>query len=376
MTTITFHPSMDNWTANDLLSLDFDQVLLANSTQIAGYAGSVYVSFTGNFSYNSYGLSGGTLRSLSFTENGVPLLTYTDMQVNLLNLLYGTGVDQALFGGSDTVISYWNTGSVYSMGNGNDRLTLGTGDDFVDGGAGIDTLVLGTPYQPARTQPFGDDGVIVSSAKGYDTLQSVEILEFAGKKVGLVTGTEVRDRLVGDIYAGVTIDQIFGGSGNDSLSGRSGNDRLLGGAGNDTLNGGAGRDLLNGGAGNDTLLGQSGADTLLGRSGADRLSGGAGNDRLSGGVGNDILAGESGDDVLSGGAGRDRFQFSKGDGADRITDFQIGLDLIEIDSGAARLGDLGFTRKGGDVLISFADVTVLVENVTVADLRDADNFLF
>ncbi|MGD9865954.1 MAG: calcium-binding protein [Pseudodonghicola sp.] len=358
MTTITFHPSMDNWTANDLLSLDFDQVLVANSTQITGYAGSVYVSFTGDFSYNSFGLSGGTLRGLSFSENGVPLMTYTDMHVNVLNLLYGAGVEQALFGGSDTVISYWNTGSIYSMSYGNDRLTLGTGDDFVDGGAGIDTLVLGTPYQPARIRPFGDDGVIVSSAKGYDTLQSVEILEFAGKTVGLVTGTEVRDRLVGDIYAGVTIDQIFGGRGNDSLSGRSGNDRLLG------------------GAGNDTLLGQSGADTLLGQGGADRLSGGTGNDRLSGGVGNDILAGESGDDVLSGDAGRDRFQFGKGDGADRITDFQIGLDLIEIDSGAARLGDLEFARKGGDVLISFADVTVLVENVTVADLRDADNFLF
>ncbi|MEB0161090.1 M10 family metallopeptidase C-terminal domain-containing protein, partial [Pseudomonas sp. AH2 (2023)] len=50
--------------------------------------------------------------------------------------------------------------------------------------------------------------------------------------------------------------------------------------------------------------------------------GDAGNDRLEGGTGNDIL---------NGGAGADVFEFERGDGRDRIADFQNGLDRIELD---------------------------------------------
>lgn len=378
MTTITIHPAMNSWTESDFLSMDFDNVTSPSitPTQLSGYIDGVYVRFTGTFIYNSYGLSGGTVQTISFSDQGAPLMTMSEMSLGVMNLLYGIGVDRAMFGGNDTVISYWNVGSSYAMGAGYDRLTLGSGDDLVDGGSGIDTLVLGTPYRPGQIKPFGDGGVTVDSAMGHDTLQFVEILEFSNKKVGLITGSGLRDEMVGDIYGGVVDDNMFGGRGNDTLTGRSGDDRLLGGGGRDLLDGGTGRDLLNGGTGNDTLLGLGGADTLLGLGGDDRLSGGRGNDRLNGGAGHDVLGGESGNDVLTGGAGYDRFQFSKGDGNDRITDFEIGLDIIDIGRGARSLDDLEFTRKGADVLISFANVTVLVEDVKIADLRDADNFFF
>ncbi len=53
---------------------------------------------------------------------------------------------------------------------------------------------------------------------------------------------------------------IVGTSGDDSLTGSQGDDLLLAGDGNDTLNGGAGADILVDGAGNDTLIGGAGAD--------------------------------------------------------------------------------------------------------------------
>jgi Ca2+-binding RTX toxin-like protein len=119
-----------------------------------------------------------------------------------------------------------------------------------------------------------------------------------------------------------------------------------------------GRDVLRGDGGDDLILGGRGADTLFGSDGADRLIGQTGNDRLTGG------------------SHADTFVFSRGHGHDTITDFRIGEDMIEITRGANGLQQLGFLEQGSDVRISFANVSILVENVTLSDLMDADNFLF
>ncbi|NJM96234.1 MAG: ExeM/NucH family extracellular endonuclease [Phormidesmis sp. RL_2_1] len=75
------------------------------------------------------------------------------------------------------------------------------------------------------------------------------------------------------------------------------------------------RDILTGTAGNDLIKG------LLGR---DTINGGAGNDTINGGLG---------DDLLTGGAGNDRFVYDNWfDRTDRITDFEVGADLIDFSS--------------------------------------------
>ncbi|RBM40219.1 RTX toxin [Vibrio tarriae] len=92
-------------------------------------------------------------------------------------------------------------------------------------------------------------------------------------------------------------------------------------------------DTLIGGAGNDILFGQGGNDTLNGGVGKDTLYGGNGNDTLIGGDGNDILIGGLGNDILTGGSGEDLFKWVDGDldgGRDRITDFKIGEDKIDL----------------------------------------------
>ena len=154
-------------------------------------------------------------------------------------------------------------------------------------------------------------------------------------------GFDGADRIIG-----TTISETFlGGDGNDTLNGRSGNDTLSGESGRDRLLGESGEDYLTGGAGRDTLLGGANNDTLLGQSDHDLLKGLAGNDNLSGGAGNDTLIGGPGQDRLRGGVGRDRFTFEYlNQGVDRILDFNVNQDLIELDGsrfpGNLELGQL------------------------------------
>jgi Ca2+-binding RTX toxin-like protein len=173
-----------------------------------------------------------------------------------------------------------------------------------------------------------------------------------------VEGTAGHDTLYGTDRA----DDIFGLGGNDSIYGGAGNDRLFGGSGNDMLNGGAGADILDGGEGGDTVsytgssavtvnlafgglggdaqgdtyidienvMGSSFADTIIGDSFHNTLNGGAGNDHLQGGAGGDTLIGGVGADTLTGGEGQDIFVFTPGSGVDFITDFEQGLDKIDL----------------------------------------------
>lgn len=156
-------------------------------------------------------------------------------------------------------------------------------------------------------------------------------------------------------------DYIDGGSGNDFLYGGSGNDQLIGGIGADYLDGGDGFDTLRGSQGDDELLGAKNADVLFGGQGNDLLRGGSGPDRLDGGVGNDTLFGALGTDTLTGGEGSDAFRFNSVlDGSiniDRITDFESGVDRIELSAGTFTVfaGHVGERVGLGDHLSYDAD---------------------
>jgi serralysin len=125
----------------------------------------------------------------------------------------------------------------------------------------------------------------------------------------------------------------------------------------------------------DTMTGSDGGnETLLGGSGNDRLSGLAGDDRLQGQGGADKLRGGDGDDVLDG-AAEDTFLFRARDGADTLMDFTAGEDHIQI-IGAKSLSNINFDAKGADVEISYGKLSILVKDIDVATMQDADNFLF
>lgn len=77
-------------------------------------------------------------------------------------------------------------------------------------------------------------------------------------------------------------------------------------------------------------VGTAGADSLAGGDGGDILQGLGGDDDLSGGAGEDVLSDGLGRDVLAGGAGADTFVLSADGVQDRIVDFQLGIDRVDL----------------------------------------------
>lgn len=140
-------------------------------------------------------------------------------------------------------------------------------------------------------------------------------------------------------------------------------------------------DLLGGRAGNDALEGFEGNDHLKGRGGDDRLLGGAGDDFLDGGAGNDRLVDGSGSDVLTGGDGADVFVFVADGACDRIEDFEVGLDRIDLSlAGVTGFDQLSIVADGWwqDVEVRFAEDLIRLDTGFWPSLGTltADDFLF
>ncbi|TRV51521.1 MAG: calcium-binding protein, partial [Microcystis panniformis Mp_GB_SS_20050300_S99] len=188
-------------------------------------------------------------------------------------------------------------------------------------------------------------------------------------------------------------DDFIGTSGPDTLAGTSGADAMTGLAGNDTytvndagdlvieaLNQGTDtvqaaisytlpnnvENLLITGTGNLNGAGNALNNQITGNSGNNSLNGAAGTDTLIGGAGNDSLNGAAGIDTLTGGVGTDIFifQFSQSTAAalDRVTDFAIGIDKIDLlsQAGAAINAPIAFTRAADSTT---TNINTIVTNV-------------
>ncbi|WP_439153795.1 M10 family metallopeptidase C-terminal domain-containing protein [Yoonia sp.] len=232
----------------------------------------------------------------------------------------------------------------------------------------------------------------------------------AGVVIEDATGGNGNDMLIGNDAANVLTgrtgaDTLIGGGNNDSLHGNSGSDAISGTAGTNLIYGNSGADRLTGGNGSDTIFGNAGNDIMVGGATGDLLNGGRGDDTLDGGAGPDILNGGIGHDRLTGGAGADTFVFdfisdSWAGRADTITDFEVGIDRIDlsgIDADLAmqgnqslQFGDAGnltdtsgniwVTVAGRDTFVhvdrdgdSIAEMGALMQNVN--DLTDSDFIL-
>lgn len=264
---------------------------------------------------------------------------------NRFEVFHGDG-DFIGTGGRDSMIG--NDGNDHFLGgDANDTLIGANGNDLLDGEADNDQL---------------------SGGRGEDTL----------------LGGDGNDRIEG----GADADTLDGGEGHDTLMGGSGDDEINGGDGNDVVQGGSGNDLIEGGAGNDTLQGNADDDTLSGGTGRDELKGGAGSDRL-------IATGDG--DTLSGGADADTFVFvpatDTGTAMDEITDFDPGIDLIDLSafaSGGAltfmgegavlTIGAVYYELSGSDLILSLeldglagADLSIRIDNL--ASLSGSDLLL-
>jgi len=193
----------------------------------------------------------------------------------------------------------------------------------------------------------------------------------------------------GDVITGDNLDNTLNGiGGNDRLDGGSGNDTLLGGGGNDTLIGGAGNDFLQGGGGNDITDGGAGIDTVsfadIGTSvsvdvlNIENVFGSENGDVIAGDSFNNILNGSGGDDLLSGGLGQDIFVFESGTGNDTVSDFEDGLDILNISDFAADfvIDSTSVAQDGADTVITLSELdSIRLTDVDAASITQEDFIL-
>jgi Ca2+-binding RTX toxin-like protein len=245
----------------------------------------------------------------------------------------GDSIVEEASAGIDTVLAATN----WTLGANVENLTL------LDGvaagtGNGVDNLLTGNGQANTLSGDAGNDMLL--GGEGNDQLSgdAGHDLLLGGDGADILNGGGGNDHLFGQSSSGGAdgADSLSGGDGTDYLQGNAGNDTLVGGSGGDRINGGANDDLINGGSENDTVNGNLGSDVIDGGTGNDSLRGGRGDDVIAGGDGNDVVMGDLGVDTLSGGAGNDLFLFGGdaalfgGAAADRITDFQDGIDHIGI----------------------------------------------
>jgi Ca2+-binding RTX toxin-like protein len=302
------------------------------------------------------------------------VVSYTDLQGTpetitsdplewavLLNRITGTEGDDNLvgtegvdliegLGGNDTLVG-GDGNDALDGGSGHDQVYGGEGNDFIDGGEGgellgdaelVNDVLVGGPGSDTLYGRGGNDYLVGGDVYSGPNMPDNDGNDFIDGGAGddTILGWGGDDTILGgdgnDVIFGDEAEVIMGFIGNDFLYGMAGDDVLIGGLGNDTIYGGDGNDILYaGGLGDagDIIKEFAGEDILFGGAGHDLLFGDDGNDRLSGDLGNDTLDGGGGSDILSGGDGADTFVFALGDGADEITDFELGIDRILLSGG-------------------------------------------
>jgi Ca2+-binding RTX toxin-like protein len=318
----------------------------------------------------------------------------------------GTSGDDTLNGTSSSDLIFGFGGNDILNGNGgNDQLDGGIGADTMAGGTGSDIYFVDDVGDSVTELAGQGTDEVRTTLAAYALGSNVEKLRYTGSSNFVGDGNELNN----EIWGAGGNDTLTGGDGWDTLLGFGGDDSLYGGADGDVLDGGTGQDYMEGNDGDDVYIvdnvgdtvveaasegidhvysrlssytlgadvenlsansipaasfsgtgnaldnkiyGAGLADTLSGLDGADELRGNGGDDVLDGGNGDDLIVGASGADTMTGGAGADNFRIGyfesgTGSGADRISDFDQGTDLIDISGWDANTG------VGGDQAFSF-----------------------
>jgi Ca2+-binding RTX toxin-like protein len=284
-------------------------------------------------------------------------LSYTLNNIENLTLL-----------GTAAINGTGNTADNVLIGNtGNNSLIGGEGNDFLDGVLGADNLSGGT----------GDDIYVIDNVNdvlseainaGIDTVRSSlsHILPDNFENL-ILTGTAAIDA-----NGNALENQITGNSAANVLDGKGGADTLVGLEGNDTyLIDNVGDTVWEGrGEGNDSVkslfsyvLGDNLEQLFLQGTGDLNGTGNELNNAITGNAGSNLLNGGSGNDTLTGGAGIDTFQLTNVSNIDKITDFVVSDDSIQLDNAV-------FTSLGGEGVLLASKFRSGTGITTAADSND------
>ena len=119
------------------------------------------------------------------------------------------------------------------------------------------------------------------------------------------------------------------------------------------------------------------SDNLINGTGFDDvISGGRGNDTINGLEGPDTIDGGEGDDLITTGAGSDVLKFAANWGTDTVTDYEVGVDRIDLTGTDLRFSELTITQAGADTLIEdiFGN-SITLTGATASNITEAD-FIF
>lgn len=350
---------------NAALYIDGDEVTVSNHGEVTGAIG-VYLYTSLDSTVNNTGTITGTGTG-AFSAAITSYVFGNDIQSQLINnsgTLVGAtrsqanggeqwAYEQTVFDGSDDFsdVTFHNSGTVLG------KIATEDGADTITNSGSITgdlELFLGAD----RVENYGLLVGDIEAGDDGDTVQN------GGTITGLVDLGDGADSYAG-VSGGVVVGAVLGGMGDDTLKGGEADDVLDGGAdddtlrgnnGQDTLNGGDDADNINGGADDDILSGDAGNDTLRGDGGDDEIDGGTEDDRIFGGAGDDQITGGTGKDVMRGNGGADTFIFetdldSLTTAADRIRDFELGIDQIDVSgiTGFTFIGDTGFSGTQAEI---------------------------
>lgn len=340
----------------DILSPSFtfiDGNMLVATWEVAGESGSKGGVFdrSGNlletFDFDS---SFGTITDVDVSNNVNGEFAFIALFSDGITRQFTVDLGDFVGDDADDIFSGTSFDDVMIGNGGNDTFLLSGGSDVVDGGAGTDTL----DYSSASS------GQIVSLR---DTRSQSGTEAVSGVEIGI--GTEFDDVLVGSDNS----DTLIGGDGDDFFYWSPGADVIDGGDGVDTyvffsrpIAGGPSTQASSGAfetrvdlvterltfehyndpslnpstiviQGIENFTGSDSWDTIIGTDQSNILIGGGGNDTIFGGRG--------GADTLTGGTGIDTFVVAPRINGQvttthtTITDFEIGVDKIDLSIGGA-----------------------------------------
>jgi Ca2+-binding RTX toxin-like protein len=287
------------------------------------------------------------------------LLLRAATTVNLANTDQTSGDTTAVANFENVDASSLAIGVSLTGSSGANTLTGGAGNDTIDGGGGADVVAAGggddtVTYHGTEVSIDGGSGIdtLVMAATGGTTAVNFSVMAGADQTTGdsaIVTNFENLDASA--LTTAITVtgstsaNTITTGSGNDTIDGNGGGDIINAGAGDDTVAYWGTETSIDGGTGTNTLLlrvagtinlanadqtigdianvtnfqnvdasglsngasitGSSGVNVITGGSGGDYIDGGGGADVISAGGGNDTVVYHGTEASIDGGSGSD-----------------------------------------------------------------------
>ncbi|MGG5885848.1 beta strand repeat-containing protein [Falsiroseomonas sp. HC035] len=312
-----------------------------------------------------YGSESATISTNNLTVDGTATSTGIVLQL-------GAGVALfALTGDAPIAILDGADGNGIVGNDGDNVITVSSGVDAVDGGGGVDRLVV--DYSLATGSVTGNSTSNFTEAGGGG--RSVVITDGTIENFTVLTGAAADTLTTGD-----GDDIIEAGNGANTVTAGEGNNTLTGGADADTFTVGDGDNLIDAGDGANTIIAGQGVNTIVAGDGVNTITALDGGNVITGGDGTNIITSGAGADVIT--AGRGPMTIVAGSGSDLITvkaplggtinagadDDRLVLDLrdedtsmfVVIDGGTLATGYSGYLEDAGQVYVEF----VGVENFT------------